>query len=114
MRLSGSSKESRVDNSPGYEGGDPDTGLAPQAPHGLQHVLNEETATIWRALREDDLLVMYQHQTNRSGRPWIEGKRQQFEDALGVPRGSSKVASASEIARDVVFYYCRKNGAINT
>jgi hypothetical protein len=87
---------------------DPDTGLAPRKPD-LAHVLDEEVTDIWKSMRKGDVLVFYQHQTNRNGKPWIEPKREQFERAIGQARGTAKVAHAPAIARDVVFFYARKN-----
>lgn len=87
---------------------DPDTGLAPSNRANLKHVLDSELAEIWAHMPAGDVLVAYQHRTNLRGAPWIEPKRKQFERALGLPRGMAKVATASDIARDVAFFYCRK------
>ena len=87
---------------------DPDTGLAPRNPD-LGHVLDSEARAVWDTLSPGDVLVMYQHQTNRNNSPWIEPKRIQFERALGVADGSSKVAQAPEIARDVVLLFALKD-----
>lgn len=86
---------------------DPDTGLAPPKP-GPEHVLDEELARIWGAMRAGDVLVVYQHQTNRSGNPWIEQKRRQLEGVLRLPAGSARIASGIAIARDVVLLYLAK------
>ena len=88
---------------------DPDTGLESHSP-GPQHVLNSELTEIWNALRSGDILVFYQHQTNRNGTPWIEPKKIQFEQALGVQKGSTKLARAEGIARDVAFFFIEKRG----
>ena len=87
---------------------DPDTGLEPRNA-GLEHVLEDELAKLWHELKRGDVLVFYQHQTNRNGMPWIEPKKQQFESALGVAAGAAKVARAEKIARDVVFFYIQKS-----
>jgi hypothetical protein len=84
---------------------DPDTGLASKHP-GLQHVLGSELKEIWERMRSGDVLVFYQHQTNRNGLPWIAPKRAQFERCLGLPSGGAKVALAPKIARDVAFFFC--------
>jgi hypothetical protein len=89
---------------------DPDTGLAPLAA-GLEHVLDSEVTEVWKHMPPGDVLVFYQHQTNRSGTPWIEPKREQFEKALGLLPGTVKVATGMRIARDVAFFYCRKRAA---
>ena len=90
---------------------DPDTGLAPGKPT-LDHVLDTEVRDIWRAMPAGDVLVFYQHETNKAGKPWVQPKREQFEDALGLARGSAKVAWGPDVARDVAFFYCvRDNSA---
>ncbi len=87
---------------------DPDTGLEPKKPR-LEHVLETELWDIWHALRDGDLLVFYQHQ-NRS-RSWVEEKKAQFEKAIGLEPGSSKLAQGREIARDVAFFFSRLDSA---
>jgi hypothetical protein len=89
---------------------DPDTGLASRHPD-MRHVLDTELAAIWHELLPGDLLVFYQHQTNRNGQPWIPEKLAQFERALGLSSGSGKIASSPKIARDVVFFFCLKDAA---
>jgi len=86
---------------------DPDTGLAPRTA-SFEHVLDSEVREIWQHISAGDVLVFYQHQTNRNATPWIESKREQFEKALGLLSGTAKVASGMAIARDVAFFYCRK------
>jgi hypothetical protein len=86
---------------------DPDTGLAPPR-FGAEHVTPEEVGHYWRALARQDVLVLYQHQTNRTGAPWIENKREEFASAIGVEPSLIKIAKGEAIARDVVFYYVLK------
>lgn len=88
---------------------DPDTGLESRRP-SLNHVLNREVAELWHELTIGDLLVLYQHQTNRNGRAWIPGKRKQFAQAIGCSLGSVKLARCEEIAPDVVLFYAQKAG----
>jgi hypothetical protein len=88
---------------------DPDTGLESAGP-SLDHVLNREIAALWAELKAGDVLVLYQHQTNRNGQPWIEPKKAQFEQAIGLAPGSAKVAKSEQIARDVAFIYAQKAG----
>jgi hypothetical protein len=95
--------------SPGIVFLDPDTGLEARVPT-LEHVLNNELAALWKELKTGDLLVFYQHQTNRKGQPWIGPKKEQFERAIGIPAGAAKLAQAEKIARDVVFFYAQKVG----
>ena len=87
---------------------DPDTGLEPRGRAGLEHVLETELREIWHALRRGDLLAFYQHQTNMAGRPWVEEKQTQFEKAIGLKPGGSKLAQGKEIARDVTFFFSRR------
>jgi len=86
---------------------DPDTGLEPKR-HGPQHVLELEAKTIYDNLIRGDVFVFYQHQTNRSGRPWIEPKRGQLAQALNIDLNNLKIAYGQLVARDVAFYYCTK------
>ena len=88
---------------------DPDTGLEPPSRPGLQHVRAADLEEIWRAMQPRDVLVLYQHQTNRNGRRWIKPKRTQFEHALKINQGSSKLARATKIASDVAFIFAQKN-----
>lgn len=88
---------------------DPDTGLESQTP-SLDHVLERELAEVWAELKAGDVLVFYQHQTNRNGQPWIGPKKEQFERVLGLATGAAKLARAEQIARDVVFFYVLKAG----
>ncbi|MBE3087969.1 MAG: hypothetical protein IMZ71_02475, partial [Chloroflexi bacterium] len=76
----------------------------------LDHVLDSELSVLWAELAAGDVLVFYQHQTNRNGQAWIPSKKAQFERALGLPAGSAGLARAEEIARDVVFFYAKKAG----
>jgi hypothetical protein len=88
---------------------DPDIGLQPATTKpGFEHVLEDEVRKIWFALKAEDLLVFYQHMTNRNNQPWIEPKREQLAKSMGVDLGLVKVAKAPEITSDVVFYFCQK------
>ena len=90
---------------------DPDTGLQPSGKADFEHVTNAEAAAIWAALRPGDMFVLYQHQTNRNGSPWIEPKRQQLATALGVPEAFVKIASGPLIANDVVLFFVNADRA---
>ena len=90
---------------------DPYTGLEPKE-SSLKHVLETELRAIWRALRPGDLLVFYQHQ-NRS-RSWVEEKQAQFENAIGLEAGSSKLARGNGIASDVAFFFSHRTDAAET
>lgn len=74
----------------------------------LWHILEPELGEVWNVLLQGDVLVFYQHQTNRNGQPWVGPKQSQFEHVLGLPAGEAMVARAEEIARDVVFFYAQK------
>ena len=87
---------------------DPDTGLEPQNNAGLEHVLDAEVQMVWDSMKASDVLVFYQHQTNRSGQPWIGPKRLQLAEALGVDGKRVLVGKAPQIARDVVLFYVTK------
>ncbi len=91
---------------------DPDTGLEPKKP-GLEHVRETELWEIWHALRPDDLLVFYQH-ANRGRRPWVKEKKTQFEKAIGLEPGGSKLAQGKEIARDVAFFFSQRRDSSET
>lgn len=86
---------------------DPDTGLEPRKPN-LTHVLNQEATAVWGDMKNGDLLVFYQHQTTRSGQPWIEPKRTQLAGALDIQLDRVKMAHAPDIVSDVVFFFTEK------
>ncbi len=88
---------------------DPDTGLEPNGKADYKHVLNEEVRTVWDLLPENWLIVIYQHQTNRSGIQWVEQKRAQFATALGVAEDQVKVAHGLKVANDVAFFFSLKH-----
>ena len=92
---------------------DPDTGLEPKKP-GLEHVRKTELWEIWHALRPGDLLVFYQHETNKAGQPWVPEKKAQFEKAIGLESGCSKLAQGREIARDVAFFFSQRLDSADT
>jgi hypothetical protein len=88
---------------------DPDTGLEPEKSEpNLGHVLAKEAKEFWDTLKPFDTLALYQHQTNRSGKPWEETKRVQFEEAIGIPQGSVKIGRGLQLAKDVVLFYVQK------
>jgi hypothetical protein len=92
---------------------DPDTGIEPESGnYDETHVLAVEAIEIWKSLRLGDVLVLYQHQDNRAGREWVQRKRVQFANALRIEGPQSrhvKLANAPDIAKDVAFYFVRKN-----
>jgi len=88
---------------------DPDTGLEPPGKARPEHVLESELQKVWQALRPGDVLVLYQHQTNRNGTPWAKPKKKQFEGALGIRKGSARLAQPDRIAPDVAFFFIEKD-----
>ena len=86
---------------------DPDTGLSPRKPD-FKHVTDAEARKLWSILAPGDVIVLYQHQTNRRNQPWVKQKLKQFATALDIPVSRVKVAKGESIARDVVFYYASK------
>lgn len=88
---------------------DPDTGLEPNGGGDSKHVLNHEARAFWDALPQGSMFVFYQHETNKAGKPWIEEKRAQLADAIGVPPYEVGVASGQNISRDVVFFHAFKS-----
>jgi len=89
---------------------DPDTGLEPARP-ALEHVREAEVALVWNTLQPGDVLVLYQHQTNRNGTPWVEPKRMQLARALGVLAPTVGVAQAPKLATDVVLFFAIRGRA---
>lgn len=93
---------------------DPDTGLQPKQTKPKtkpkpEHVSEEEVKKIWDALKPKDVFVLYQHQTNRNGESWIEPKKIQFANAVGLSENAVKLAYGPEVAKDVVFFYAQKD-----
>ena len=84
---------------------DPDTGLEPRGKASLDHVLASEARAVWDGLKPGDVFALYQHQTGRAGRPWVEPKREQLAEALGVTGGDVRLARGDRIAQDVAFFY---------
>jgi hypothetical protein len=88
---------------------DPDTGLEPpKTKADRKHVLEEEARALWLALPVGWVFVFYQHKTTRDSKPWIEPKRDQFANALGIEIAEVGVASGFEVAGDVVLLYATK------
>jgi hypothetical protein len=82
--------------------------MEPKNKPELEHVLDSELAHFWEAMRRNDVLVFYQHKTDRKkGSSWIEPKQRQFEAALTLPNGAAKMARG-EAAKDVVFFFVQK------
>jgi len=87
---------------------DPDTGLQPAGKPDLKHVFDAEAHAIWSQLKTSEVFAFYQHQTNRGGKPWIEEKRTQLENAIKVGKGAVLVGQSPGIANDVVIYFAVK------
>jgi hypothetical protein len=87
---------------------DPDTGLEPAKKASLNHALDKDLKCFWCTLKTGDILVLYQHQTNRNGEEWKEPKRSQFEKAIKATSGTAKIAHGTELAHDVILIYAVK------
>lgn len=87
---------------------DPDTGLEPRGKSGTQHILNKEAKVFWSRLPSGWVFVLYQHQTNKAGKPWVNEKRAQLARAIGVRESEVRISSGNGIARDVVLFHLRK------
>src|SRR3989338_9424542 len=92
---------------------DPDTGLQPKQTKSKtrpkpEHVSEEEVKKIWDELKPEDVFVLYQHQTNRNGKSWIEPKKIQLANALGLSGNAVKLAYGPDVAKDVVFFYAQR------
>jgi hypothetical protein len=87
---------------------DPDTGLEPARKPDLKHVLDVEALAIWSQLKTNEVFALYQHQTNKVGKPWIDEKRTQLENAIKVGKGAVLVGQSPPIAKDVVIYFAMK------
>ncbi|MGA3102593.1 MAG: hypothetical protein ABSD61_12090 [Terracidiphilus sp.] len=88
---------------------DPDTGLEPESGRfGPTHVRSVELLEIWESLSVGDVLVLYQHQTNRKGVDFVGPKKRQFAQAIGTTVERAKHAYAPSIARDVAFLFAEK------
>jgi hypothetical protein len=71
-------------------------------------VLRSELQSIWENLIPGDVLVIYQHETNKNGDPWIPPKLGQFVKALGIESDRAKYSYAPMIARDVARFFAVK------
>jgi hypothetical protein len=71
-------------------------------------VLDTEARAIWSQLRANEVFAFYQHQTNKAGKPWIEEKRTQLENAIEAGKGAVLVGQSPPIAKDVVIYFVIK------
>ncbi len=92
---------------------DPDTGLQPSGSLRPEHASEAEVLGMWQRMRPGDVIALYQHQTNRSGTPWIEPKRIQLADALSLDPAAVKVAAAPAIARDVVLFFAARTNLVS-
>jgi len=87
---------------------DPDTGLEPANPN-LNHVLDQEAKIFWETIKSGDVFVFYQHQTNRNGQPWMDTKKRQLANAIGIHEQNVKIASGPDVAKDVALFYLQKS-----
>lgn len=93
---------------------DPDTGIGREP----EHVPPAELLAIWDRMRARDLLVFYQHAIH--DKQWLETRRRQFEEAIDLPAGSSRVARGGikpsgkrkRFCSDVAFFFVQKSPAM--
>lgn len=89
---------------------DPDTGLQPpKSRAGYQHVLDVDVRKIWIEMKNEDILVFYQHGGRNKKIEWKEPKRIQLAKAIGVDENFVKIANGERIAHDVAFYFLPKS-----
>lgn len=92
---------------------DPDTGLEPNILNET-HVSKGEVEEIWESLKAGDYLVFYQHKSYDDG--WRERRRKELAD-ICKSKGGIKMWYAdvpmnndfAKLARDVVFYFIKKD-----
>lgn len=92
------------DPEPGVVFLDPDTGLRDNYP-SFGHVTSGEVRRVWDTLQRKDCLALYQHNTNRKGRPWIEDKRSDFAAAVGVKDQSVLVGKPVQNPPQAVIFF---------
>ena len=83
---------------------DPDTGMAPEIT-GPEHVNAEEIHSVFRVMKQGDVLVCYQRA--RRQKDWRGDRRRAFTRALGVTSQEVEVFD-SDLAKDVVLFSAKK------
>lgn len=86
---------------------DPDTGLSPKTCKA-EHVKRSEVSSIWKSMRQDDMLVFYQHRFRNKN--WIEIRKYELAECCEVDQKKIQMWEAKEIANDVAFYFIEKRG----
>lgn len=89
---------------------DPDTGLEPPSKRSnATHVKETEVKKIWNTpLPAGSYLVLYQHETNKAGKEWIQSKRSQLAKCIKTDPANIKIGRCKELARDVVLFIVQK------
>jgi len=88
---------------------DPDTGLEPsKSKPRLEHVRAIDLQKIWDRCVSGDVLVLYQHAFRSKN--WLEEKKRQFEEVLGLSSDKVEYGYAPEFkgAKDVAFLFAHK------
>ncbi len=84
---------------------DPDTGLSPMKCKA-EHVKCSEVSSIWKSMRQDDILVFYQHRFRDKN--WIKIRKDELAESCDVVQKKVQIWEAKDIANDVVFYFIEK------
>lgn len=84
---------------------DPDTGLSPMNCKA-EHVKCSEVSSIWKSMRQDDILVFYQHRFRDKN--WIKIRKDELAESCDVVQTKVQIWEAKDIANDVVFYFIEK------
>jgi|SRR5208337_1451369 len=85
---------------------DPDTGIQPRTSKPA-HVSKLDIQSFWRAIREGDILAVYQH-ADRSNN-WVDSRRTTFSEACGGI--SVRHIDGRGVAADVAILWAKKDGA---
>ncbi len=72
---------------------DPDTGVGGANPSD-EHVCEEQIRSVWSAMREDDMLLIYQHNARIKREAWIKDRATKIAAAVG--RSASEITTCSE------------------
>jgi len=86
---------------------DPDTGIQPRKCEP-EHVSKLDIHSFWQAIREGDLLAVYQHADRTKS--WVDGRRKTFSEACGgIPVSH---IDGRGVAADVAILWAKKDGAV--
>ena len=80
---------------------DPDTGIAESKP-SYKHICDVDITTVWNAMRNDDVLLIYQHNAHVEKKRWIAEKKRLVAGATGRPDSHIKDYPHSDVCYFVV------------